>query len=104
MRHALSSSFDAWEFSEDVIEPLHQASRDRSLVRVTLRDTCEPHELVGLVERVAATAAFAVIAGQEVPIPAIRAVDVGSLVKPEDLEDCRVGRARSRYRGRRGCA
>lgn len=81
MRHALNPSFDAGEFGEDVIAPLAQAWHDDLPVRVSLRDACEPHQLVGLVERIFATFAFVVINGREVPIPAIRAVEMASLVE-----------------------
>ncbi len=101
MRHTFSTNFDARLFGEDVIAPLTHAWRERLPVLVSLSDACEPHELFGLVERIAATAAFVVIAGHEIPIPAIRAVEAASLVVPEDR--C-AGRARSRHRGRRGCA
>jgi len=43
-----------------VLSPLRQALHDRLPVRVSLSDAGEPHELIGLVERIAASAAFAV--------------------------------------------
>lgn len=100
MRHVLS--FDEGEFGEEVIEQLNHAWRDRLPVRVSLRDACEPQELNGLVERIAATAAFIVINGYEVPLPAIQAVDVWSLVVP-DHHRCTPPKRR-RFRGRSRCA
>lgn len=98
MRHPLNNDYYEWEFTDSVLSPLHRAMRDQLPVRVSLSAACEPHELIGLVERVAASAAFVVIAGCEVPIPAIRAVQIASLAAPRH----RCGRpVRSR---RRGCA